>query len=129
VHQMGGQVMPFNLSKTQHIFQMTESGGIQQVIAKDSNDAEQVALIRQHLQHEAMRFSAGDYSDPTALHGADMPGVRELAAGSARVKIDYSTLPNGAELTFTTQDLHLITAIHRWFGAQLSDHGADATYR
>jgi hypothetical protein len=55
--------------------------------------------------------------------------VRELAAGSARVKIDYSTLPNGAQLTFTTQDPHLITAVHRWFGAQLSDHGADATYR
>ena len=126
---MGSQVMPFDLSKTQHIFQMTESGGIQQVIAKDPNDAEQVALIRQHLQHEAMRFSAGDYSDPTALHGADMPGVRELAAGAAQMTIDYSTLPNGAQLTFVSQDLHLITAIHRWFGAQLSDHGADATYR
>jgi hypothetical protein len=129
VHHMGSQVMPFDLGKTQHIFQMTESGGVQQVVAKDSNDAEQVALIRQHLQHEAMRFSAGDFSDPAALHGADMPGVRELAAGSAQIKIDYSDLSNGAQLTFATQDLHLITAIHRWFGAQLSDHGADATYR
>ena len=129
VHHMGSQVMPFDLSKTQHIFQMTESGGIQQVIVRDSNDAEQVALIRQHLQHEAMRFSAGDFSDPTALHGADMPGVRELSAGSAQIKVEYSGLPNGAQLVFSTQDLHLITAIHRWFGAQLSDHGADATYR
>ena len=126
---MGSQVMPFDLSKTQHIFQMTESGGVQQVIARDSNDAEQVALIRQHLQHEAMRFSAGDFSDPTALHGADMPGIKELAAGSAQVRVEYSDLPNGAQLSFSTRDLHLITAIHRWFGAQLSDHGADATYR
>lgn len=27
---------------------------------------------------------------------------------------------------FSTQDRHLLTAIHRWFGAQLSEHGADA---
>jgi len=129
VHHMGSQVMPFDLSKTQHIFQMTESGGIQQVIVRDSNDAEQIALIRHHLQHEAMRFSAGDFSDPAALHGADMPGVKELTEGAAQIKVEYSGLPNGAQLVFSTQDLHLITAIHRWFGAQLSDHGADATYR
>jgi hypothetical protein len=38
-------------------------------------------------------------------------------------------LPHGAQITFITSDLKLITALHRWFGAQLSDHGADATYR
>jgi len=27
---------------------------------------------------------------------------------------------------FPANDLHAITAIHRWFGAQLSEHGADA---
>jgi len=129
VHEMGQQVMPFDLSKTLHIFEMTESGGIQQVVARDSNDTEQIGLIRPHLQHEAMRFMAGDFTDPTSLHGADMPGVKELSKDSAQIKIEYSALPNGAQITFTTVDLHLITAIHRWFGAQLSDHGADATYR
>ncbi|MBI1879145.1 MAG: hypothetical protein HYR94_13145 [Chloroflexi bacterium] len=129
VHNMGHQVMPFDLSQTTHIFEMTESGGVQQVIAKDPGDKAQISLIQQHLQHEAMRFSAGDFSDPTSLHGGDMPGVKELAGGAAQLKIEYTALPNGAQMTFTTQDLHLITAIHRWFGAQLSDHGPDATYR
>jgi hypothetical protein len=129
VHHKGHQVMPFDLSQTTHIFEMTESGGIQQVIAKDPNDNEQIALIQQHIQHEAMRFSAGDFSDPMLLHGSDMPGVKELAAGAPQIKMEYTPLPNGAQITFTTQDLHLITAIHRWFGAQLSDHGSDATYR
>lgn len=129
VHNMGSQVMPFDLSQTKHIFEMTESGGIQQVIAKDPNDSAQVALIQQHIQHEAMRFSSGDFSDPTSLHGGDMPGVKDLAVGVAQIKIEYVALPNGAQITFTTQDLRSITAIHRWFGAQLSDHGSDATYR
>lgn len=129
VHEMGSQVMPFNLGDTTHIFEMTESGGIQQVVADDPGDAEQLALIRQHLQHEVLRFSSGDFSDPTSLHGDDIPGVRELADSAEKLTIEFSELPDGAQITFTTEDLILITAIHRWFGAQLSDHGSDATYR
>jgi hypothetical protein len=126
---MGSQVMPFDLGKTMHVFEMTESGGIQQVIANNPSDSAQIALIQQHIQHETMLFSAGNFSDPTSLHGADMPGVKELAAGVTQIKIEYAAMPNGAQITFTTQDLRIITAIHRWFGAQLSDHGSDATYK
>jgi len=129
VHDMGAQVMPFNLGDTTHIFEMTKTGGIQHVVARDPDDAAQIVLIQQHLNHEAMRFAAGDFSDPTSLHGNEMPGIQELADGVEQVSIEYSVLPDGAQITFTTQDLSLITAIHRWFGAQLSDHGPDATYR
>jgi hypothetical protein len=129
VHNMGSNVMPFDLSQTTHIFKMTESGGIQQVVAKDPNDSAQIALIQQHIQHEIMMFSAGDFSDPMSLHGREMPGVQELSTGAAQIKVEYAALPNGAQITFTTQDLHLITEIHRWFGAQLSDHGSDAIAR
>lgn len=129
VHDMGSGVMPFNLGQTTHIFEMTESGGVQQVIADDPNDDDQIALIRQHLEYEVERFRSGDFSDPTSLHGSELPGIEELAAGLTQVSIEYAELPAGAEIVFTTQDLQLITAIHRWFGAQLSDHGADATYR
>ena len=129
VHEMGSQVMPFDLGKTQHIFQMTESGGIQLVVVKNMKDTDQISLIRQHLMHETMRFQSGDFSDPTSLHGASMPGISELSKGAAKIRIKYSEVPEGAQITFQTDDIHLITAIHRWFGAQLSDHGSDATYR
>jgi hypothetical protein len=119
--------MPFDLAKTTHIFRMTDSGGVERVIVKDPTAKDQVALIQKHLRREAAAFQRGDYSDPASLHGADMPGLRELQAGAARIKVSYSALPTGAEITFETADLHLLTAIHRWFGAQLSEHGADAT--
>jgi hypothetical protein len=77
----------------------------------------------------AVQVSAGDFSDPLSLHGTDMPGVKELSVGAAQVNVEYSALPNGAQIVFTTEGIHLVTALHRWFGAQLSDHGADATYR
>jgi hypothetical protein len=126
VHQMSHGVMPFDMSKTVHIFKMTESGGIQRVIAKDPIEADQIALIRKHLQHEAERFQHGDYSDPATLHGRHMPGLMDLQNGASRIKVSYASVSSGAEITFETTDLHLLTAIHRWFGAQLSEHGADA---
>jgi hypothetical protein len=126
VHQMAHRVMPFDISKTVHIFKMTESGGVQRVITKDPGATDQIALIRQHLQHEAERFQHGDYSDPATLHGGDMPGLKDLEAGASRIKVSYAILPSGAEIRFETTDLHLLTALHRWFGAQLSEHGADA---
>ena len=126
IHNMGHSVMPFDVSKTMHIFKMTEFGGVQQVVSKDPGDLDQIALIRQHLQHEAEMFQAGNYSDPTKLHGADMPGLKELKDGASRIKVTYAKLPSGAEIIFETTELHLLTAVHRWFGAQLSEHGADA---
>jgi len=105
---------------------MTESGGVQKVITKDPVATDQITLIQQHLQHEAERFQQGDYSDPAKLHAADMPGLKDLQAGASRLKVSYAALPSGAEITFETTDLHLLTALHRWFGAQLSEHGADA---
>jgi hypothetical protein len=126
VHHMEHSVMPFDLAKTRHIFRMTEFGGVERVIVKDATAMDQAALIQQHLRHEAQAFQRGDYSDPASLHGASMPGLKDLQDGAAQIKVSYSALPTGAEITFETSAPHLLTAIHRWFGAQLSEHGADA---
>lgn len=126
VHSMAHDVMPFDVSKTTHIFTMTDEGGVERVVVKDKREADQIALIRQHLRKEAARFQRGDYSDPAALHGATMPGLEELQAGAKRIRVKYSDVRDGGEITFETHDRHLLTAIHRWFGAQLSEHGADA---
>ena len=126
VHHLAHSVMPFDMSKTEHIFRMTEYGGVQKVIARNPDDTDQIILIQQHLRHEAAKFQQGDYSDPAKLHGADMPGLKELQAGAVGVKVSYANIPGGAEITFATTDLQLLTALHRWFGAQLSEHGPDA---
>ncbi len=126
VHRMSHHVMPFEMSKTIHVFRMTEHGGVQQVLARNPDEKDQIELIRQHLRHEAKRFERGDYADPAKLHGADMPGLAELRANPSKVRVSYAELPAGAQITFETEDLGMLTAIHRWFGAQLSEHGADA---
>ena len=126
VHQMSHSVMPFDMSETVHIFKMTEQGGIQRVISRDNDAVHQIMLIQQHLKHETEKFKRGDYSDPAKLHGQAMPGLKELQAEGADINISYADEPLGGRITFETKNLHLLTAIHRWFGAQLSEHGADA---
>jgi hypothetical protein len=95
----------------------------------DVVDAEQVQLIQHHLMMEAAAFQKGDFTDPAQLHGATMPGLQELRSGSRRIEIAYRPLPTGAQIRFKSDDIRLITAIHRWFGAQLSEHGGDAQAR
>jgi hypothetical protein len=127
VHGHGHDVMPFDLARTVHLFRMTEDGGTQRVILRgDSKDPQQVMMIQHHLMAEAEAFQRGNFADPAHLHGPDMPGLSELERGAGRIQITYRPLPNGAEIRFRTRDIRLVTAVHRWFGAQLSEHGADA---
>jgi hypothetical protein len=55
-----------------------------------------------------------------------MPGVATLRASSARIRVAYQTVADGARLTFSTEDAPALQAIHDWFAAQVSDHGSHA---
>ena len=126
VRAKGAQVMPFALDQTQHTFDKTESGGVQRVRVR--HDApEQVAMIRAHLRSIAQSFGARDFSAPAHIHGADMPGMAEMKAATAdELTVSYRELDDGAELDYTGHSSRIVAAIHRWFDAQLSDHGHDA---
>lgn len=127
VSERGKDVMAFSLPATTHIFTRTAEGGIQQVVAKDTADATQVQLIRRHLGEIREQFLRGDFSGPTHIHGPDMPGLAELKSAEAgRIAIAYKDVAGGAELVYSTADTALVAALHRWFDAQLSDHGSDA---
>ena len=127
VAERGANVMPFDLKATTHIFTNTRTGGIQQVVVKSASDTTQIGLIREHLKRIAAQFSKGDFSDPAQIHGAEMPGLAELkAAQPAEIKIQYRELKTGAEIIYTTKNPNLVTALHKWFDAQLADHGHDA---
>lgn len=127
VAERGVHVMPFDLEKTVHVFSKTADGGIQQVIAKDKADTEQIQLIREHLLEISEAFSQGDFSSPEHIHGESMPGLAVLkTAKQEQLKIEYSELPDGAQIIYSAQQSRFVTAIHHWFDAQLSDHARHA---
>lgn len=127
VAEKGAGVMPFDLEKTTHVFEATSNGGVETVTAEDPADAEQIFLVQEHLEEEASKFARGDFSDPAAIHGEDMPGLRELEAGTDKIEFRYAELPDGARIRYATEDSALISALHRWFEAQLADHGEHAS--
>lgn len=127
VAQRGKHVMPFDLDQTTHVFSKTEQGGVQQVIAKDKADTEQITLIRKHLSEIAVAFEQGDFSGPHQVHGPTMPGLAALkSARKDQIKIAYSELPDGSQIIYASKHPHLVEAIHQWFDAQLSDHARHA---
>jgi len=127
VASRGADVMPFSLKATTHVFTKTAEGGTQRVIAKSPADAQQVKLVREHLHGIRAEFLKGDFSGPSHIHGNEMPGLAELkAAKPGEVTIAYKDVVGGAELSYRAADAKLTAALHKWFDAQLSDHGADA---
>jgi hypothetical protein len=123
----GKDVMPFSLAATTHVFTKTAEGGVQKVVAKNSANAAQVKLVRQHLQEIRDQFLKGDFSGPSHIHGQDMPGLADLKlAKPGQIAIVYKEVKGGAELAYNTTDASLVAALHKWFDAQLSDHGKDA---
>lgn len=128
VARKGAMVMPFDVHNSTHVFQKNTTGGIQQVVAKDPNDKDLVAAIRMHLEMEADRFGKGDYSDPMKIHGMSMPGLQYLSkVKPGQIAITYRNVIGGAAIDYVGRDAATVDAIHKWFDAQLSDHGEDAT--
>lgn len=127
VARRGADVMPFNLKATTHIFTKTADGGVQRVVAKNAADKREVDLIRAHLHEIQGQFLKGDFSGPSHIHGDQMPGLSQLqAATPGKIAIDFREVDGGAELTYRTVDPKLVSPLHAWFDAQLSDHGPDA---
>lgn len=126
VAERGAKVMPFDLDRTSHVFTPAASGGVQEVVADDPADTGQIRLIREHVQEEADRFARGDFDDPSAVHGDDMPGLATLRAEYSKMTAGYTELPDGAKITYVSRDPGVIKALHDWFEAQLSDHGDHA---
>jgi|SRR5450631_1439520 len=127
VARRGADVMPFSLKATTHIFTQTSDGGTQRIVAKNAADTQQILLVREHLHNMQAQFQTGDFSGPSHIHGTDMPGLAQLkAAKPGQIEISYHDVDGGAQLNYRTADAGLVSALHTWFDAQISDHGADA---
>jgi hypothetical protein len=127
VAERGAVVMPFDLEATTHVFEPTETGGIQTVVAHDPGDGAQIDLVREHLLDEAERFRRGDFGDPATIHGHEMPGLAVLESSVGSFTVTYREVSAGAEITYRSTDPEVVQALHDWFAAQLADHGDHAT--
>lgn len=127
VRAAGEVVMPFELDATTHHFVVDPTGGTQTVIANDSTDRVQVRLVRVHLREISEKFTKGDFSDPSSIHGSGMAGIDILSRNAGKLQVSYVDIEGGGRITYQSQDSRVVEALHSWFNAQLSDHGSDAS--
>jgi hypothetical protein len=127
VREKGSEVMPFDLDKTLHTFEKTSYGGFQIVSIRGLGNSDELNPIREHLKKIATDFENGNFGDPVSIHGSQMPGLSTLQANSSKFSINYIEQVNGAKLEYHSTDDMIISALHLWFDAQLTDHGTDAT--
>jgi hypothetical protein len=62
VAERGAEAMPFDLEAPTHRFESTETGLVQTVTADDTQDREQIALIREHLEKRSGQVRTGRHS-------------------------------------------------------------------
>jgi hypothetical protein len=124
VQQQSREEVPYALDQTLQSFTKTVHGGVQHVVIKPTADKEQVKLIQEHLRQLTNQFQKGDFSATQRVHGADMPGLIQLKKAEIDdIKYEYESLPNGAQIHFSTEYPQYVQALHEWFDAQRSDHG------
>lgn len=124
VQQRHKQVVPYDPDKVMETFSKTVHGGVMHVVSKSADNAEQIKLIQAYLSDLASAFRKGDFSGTEKMHGADMPGLKQLkAAKQDDIRYTYKALPDGGQIHFTTEYPLLVQALHEWFDAQTQDHG------
>jgi hypothetical protein len=106
-----------------HLFDDLPDGGRIE-LQRNEQDPTGVEQIRQHLQHIARAFAAGDFSDPASVHGHEMPGTAVMAQKKDVITYSYAPLPRGGEVRITTRDPDAVRATHAFLAAQRGEHRA-----
>jgi hypothetical protein len=107
---------------------LPDGGRLDVQIAGD--DAETVAMIREHIRQFSLQMAAGELKGD-ALKCA--PGLEGIAAARSAITFKYADLPKGASLTVVTRDPNALRAIHQFINAHpkadgKASHGASSAH-
>ncbi|MFZ0086121.1 MAG: hypothetical protein WA211_01660 [Candidatus Acidiferrales bacterium] len=120
--QRGDQAMGFSQEKSTHHFLLYKDGGAIKVTANEASDTATRDAIRQHLQHIAKMFSAGDFDVPAFIHGENPPGTAVMKSHADQIAFRYEAVECGAKIRITTTQPETLDAVHAFLQYQITDH-------
>ena len=118
----GEKAMGFSQTATTHHFRLLPDGGFVQVQANALQDTASRDQIRAHLQQQAKRFSAGDFTAPEVTHVVVPPGVPIMQEMKSAISYKYEPMDRGGRLRISSKDPVAISAIHDFLKFQIEDH-------
>jgi hypothetical protein len=110
---------------TVHHFLLADDGGSIRLEVTDSGQIEARDRIREHLQHVARSFAAGDFALPMLIHDRVPPGVEVMKERRSAIRYSYAPSANGGAVRISTPDAGALQAIHEFLRFQIRDHGTD----
>ena len=122
VNRRGAEAMGFSQTQTTHHFRLLPDGGAIEVTANRARDVKSRQQIRRHLQHVALAFAAGDFSQPQHTHAQVPPGVTDMTRLQEGIQYRYEPLPRGGRVRLTTTNEEARQAIHSFLRFQIDDH-------
>jgi hypothetical protein len=120
--QRGDQAMGFSHEKTTHHFLLYKDGGAIEVSANDASDTVSRDEIREHLQHIAKMFSAGDFNVPALVHGENPAGTEIMKSRVDKIAYHFEETERGARVRITTTDPEALQAVHLFLQYQITEH-------
>jgi len=118
----GERAMGFSQTATTHHFKLLPDGGFVQVQANDANDSANRDHIRMHLQEQAKKFAAGDFSLSEMTHDRVLPGTPQMQQMKSAITYKYEELERGGRLRISSRDPAAVAAIHDFLKFQIEDH-------
>jgi hypothetical protein len=118
----GAQAMGFDQDRTVHHFLLYEDGGAIDVAVKEASDRVNLLAVRQHLQHIAVLFKAGDFGKPALTHAQEVPGTADMTRLEDRIAYQYEETPGGGRVRIVTRDTEALAAVHAFLHFQIEDH-------
>ena len=122
VNARGEKAMGFSQTSATHHFRLLPDGGYVQVQANSAEDTENRDRIRRHLQEQAKRLAAGDFSLSEQTHDRTLPGTTEMGKLKSAITYKYEELDRGGRLRISSKDPAAIAAIHEFLRFQIQDH-------
>jgi hypothetical protein len=122
VNARGEHAMGFSQTATTHHFKLLPDGGYIQVQANDAKDTENRNHIRKHLQEQAKRFAAGDFSLSEQTHDRVLPGTPDMQKLKSAITYKYEEIERGGRLRISTGNPMALPAIHQFLRFQIEDH-------
>jgi hypothetical protein len=105
-----------------HHFEITSRGGVIRLEAASVADEEGRDEARQHLEHVAQSFAAGDFSMPMFIHGQVPPGASAMTRLRDAIRYRYEPTDRGGQITIDTSNRQARRAIHDFLRFQVRDH-------
>ena len=105
-----------------HHFDITSRGGVIRLESADAADDAGRDQAREHLEHVAESFAAGDFSMPMFIHGRVPPGASAMARLRDAIRYRYEPTDRGGQITIDTSNREARRAIHDFLRFQIRDH-------